>query len=107
MTMTEHAHARFKQRQKIKNIPEMRRKMALAVERGMLLEEGSSRAGTLCYLYDGFKYIVSGDRQVLITVFSAKVPTDVNRRRLVEEIRIRQQQRDAGAGWSAFLELDV
>lgn len=95
MKMTKHAHARFKQRQKIKNKDEMMRRFALAVERGTLLEGGSSKPGTLCYVFDGCKYIVSDDKRYLITVFPAKKRSMAKKNRLVEEMRMRQYALEA------------
>ena len=86
MFMTKHAYARFKQRQKVKNEAEMMRKFRLAVERGILLAGEFNQSETLCYLFDGFKYIVSKDKQTLITLFSAKKPMKNKKHRLVDEL---------------------
>lgn len=90
MILTKHAHARFKQRQKIKNHAEMRRRFALAMERGILLPEGTNKHGTLCYVFDGFKYIVSSNGEYLITVISEKAPSPVSKRHLIEEQKSKQ-----------------
>lgn len=90
MRLSKHAHARFKQRQKIKNQEEMYRKFALALERGIPLMDESNQKGTLCYLFDGYKYIVSENNEILITVFPAKRPSERSRRYLIDEIRRRQ-----------------
>lgn len=94
MKMTKHAYARFKQRQKIKNEGEMMRRFSLALRRGILLPDESSQPGTLCYLFNGYKYIVSADDETLVTVFSAKNPTEQTRHRLIDEIRMRQSIAD-------------
>lgn len=94
MKLSKHAHARFKQRQKIKNQEEMYRKFTLALERGTPLVDESNQRGTLCYLFDGYKYIVSENNEILITVFSAKKPSEVNKRYLIDEIRRRQYDED-------------
>ena len=95
MHMTKHATARFKQRQKIKNSPEMMRKFALALKRGTILDGENTRPGTLCYVFDGYKYIVSADKEYLITVFPAKKPSSVSKRHLIDEIRVRQNKLEA------------
>lgn len=94
MKLSKHAYARFKQRQKIKNREEMYRKFTLALERGIPLVDESNQRGTLCYLFDGYKYIVSGNNEILITVFPAKKPSEVSRRYLIGEIRRRQYDED-------------
>ena len=95
MKMTNHAHARFKQRQKVKNEGEMMRKFTLAIKRGTLLVGGSSQSRTLCFLFDGYKYIVSEDKETLITVFPAKRPSKVNKHHLIDQLRIRQYAAEA------------
>ena len=95
MQMTKHATARFKPRQKIKNNPEMMRKFALALERGSILDGEHQRPGTICYVFDGYKYIVSEDREYLITVIPAKKPSSTSKRHLIDEIRVRQNKLEA------------
>lgn len=95
MKMTKHAHARFKQRQKVKSKGEMMRRFTLAMERGTLLVGESSRPGTLCYVFDGYKYIVSDDKEYLITVFPAKKPSTTKKNHLIDEIRMRQYANEA------------
>ena len=100
MRMTKHAHARFKQRQKIKNKPQMMRKFELALQRGTLLEDGSSKPGTLCILFNGYRYIVSDDNTTLITVFPEKRPSETSRRHLIDELRMKQYAAEAKLGYA-------
>ena len=72
MKISKHAYARFKQRLNIKNLSEMTRRASLAISRGKMLLTESNQAGTICFEFDGFKYIVSGDLDILITVYAAK-----------------------------------
>ena len=95
MTMTKHAYARFKQRQKVKNRSEMMRKFALALERGTLLIGETNRPGTLCYEFDGYKYIVTDDKESLITVISSKKYSTIKKNRLIAELRMKQYLYDA------------
>ena len=92
MKMTKHAHARFKQRQKIKNKAQMIRKFELALERGTLLENGSSKPGSICILFGGYRYIVSEDKATLITVFPNKKFSETSRKHLVDELRMKQYE---------------
>lgn len=100
MKMTKHAHARFKQRQKIKNTPQMMRKFRLALERGILLAEGCSKPGTMCILFNGYRYIVSDDKATLITVFPEKRPSDTSRRHLIDKLRMKQYAAEARLGYA-------
>lgn len=95
MKMTKHAYARFKQRQNVKNMGEMMRKFTLAVERGTLLVEGTNRPRTLCYLFGGFKYIVSEDKETLITVMRINKRPSATKRHLIDEIRMKQSRAEA------------
>ena len=67
MTITKHGVMRFKQRQKIKNSAEMKRKATCAVERGKLLKNTSSSPEINCYLFDGFYYLVDRKKDVIIS----------------------------------------
>lgn len=94
MKVTKHAHARFKQRQNIKNEPEMERRITLAIERGSLLPNCSSQPNTLCYAFAGYKYIVSEDKNVLITVMGARKLGRTKKRFLIEEAMRRRQRKE-------------
>ena len=95
MTMTKHGRARFKQRQKIKNTPEMTRKTFLAIERGTLIFDEHCKPGTLCYLFNGYKYIVSDDKEYLITVFPIKKQSTPKKKYLIDQIKKRYSALEA------------
>ena len=90
MTITKHGVMRFKQRQKIKNSTEMRRKVACAVQRGKLLKNGSSSSEINCYLFDGFYYLVAGNDERLVTVFRPKKHHTKGKKIMLEDIRIKE-----------------
>ena len=90
MTVTKHGVMRFKQRQKIKNSAEMKRKTTCAVERGKLLKNTSSSPDINCYLFDGFYYLVAGNDERLVTVFRPKKHKAKGKKRMLEDIRIKE-----------------
>lgn len=90
MITTKHGRARFKQRLQIKNQYEMERKTQLAIERGTLIHNGSSKPRTLCFCFEGYKYIVSENKNTLITVFRANPRPTASKRRLIEDIRVQE-----------------
>ena len=94
MRLTKHAHARFKQRQNIKNQSEMARRFALAVERGRLLARGSNKENTLCIIFNGYKYIVSCDKQTLITVIPYKKTSWDSKRCIIDRLDRKQFMED-------------
>ena len=95
MKMTKHAHARFKQRQKVKNKEEMLRRLSLAVERGTLLEGVSNRPGTRCYKYSGYLFIIGNNDDTLVTLYSSKKLCKTKKHRLIDELRMRQAALEA------------
>ena len=94
MQLTKHAHARFKQRHKIKNNAEMRRKAELALRRGEALPSAPS-SDIVCYLFDGFEYVFAKKGKSLVTLFPCKRRLSYNRRRLLEALRLKQFATDA------------
>ncbi len=90
MTLTKHGIMRFKQRQKIKNKDEMRRKLACAIERGKLLDDGTNQPGTKCYLFDGYCYIVTNKKKRLVTVFRPNKHKTKSKKSLLEDIKIKE-----------------
>ena len=88
MKITKHGYARFKQRQNLKNSREMMRRFSLAVERGTLLPGKSSMPNTLCIAHDGYKYIVSDDKESLITVLPVKRRSRAKKRFLIDQLRM-------------------
>ena len=90
MTITKHGAMRFKQRQKIKNNSEMRRKVECAIERGKLLKNGSSSAETKCYSFNGFHYIVSDNNERLITVYRPTKQRFKGKKVMLEDIKIKE-----------------
>ena len=89
MTITKHGVMRFKQRQKIKNSAEMKRKVTCAVERGKLLKSTSS-SEINCYLFDGFYYLVAGNDQRLVTVFRPRKHKTKGKKIMLEDIKIKE-----------------
>ena len=92
MTITKHGVMRFKQRQKIKNSNEMKRKVDCAIKRGKLLKNVPLTPDTNCYLFDGYYYIVAGNRDRLVTVFRPKKPKTKSKQLLLDDIRIKEFQ---------------
>ena len=90
MTITKHGVMRFKQRQKIKNSAEMKRKVTCAVERGKLLKNTSSSSEINCYLFDGFYYLVAGNDQRLVTVFRRRKHKTKGKKIMIEDIKIKE-----------------
>ena len=90
MIITKHGVMRFKQRQKIKNSGEMKRKVTCAVKRGKLLEHASSSSDTKCYLFDGYYYIVAGRNNRLVTVFRAHKPKLKSKKLMLDDIKIKE-----------------
>lgn len=72
MTLSEHGLKRMKQRLKIKNIPEMKRRVRLAIDRGTLVVDECQRPKTICYEFSGFTYVLSQNGRTLITVYPSK-----------------------------------
>ncbi len=94
MNMSKHAHARFKQRQKLKNVEEMKRRCALAIGRGLLIPGGSRHKDALCYEYAGYRYIVSTIQNTIITAFPIKQYGRSRKAYLVEQSRLRQLRKE-------------
>jgi len=90
MEISKHAYARFKQRQNIKSESEMMRRLSLAIERGTPLLDVPQQPGTTCYEFAGYQYIVSDEKQVLITVIQSKHRTRTKRSHLIEQLQIKQ-----------------
>ena len=89
MIITKHGFMRFKQRQKIKNSTEMKRKVRHAVERGRLSKNISNSIEVDCYLFDGFYYMVA-DNERLVTVFRPKKTKTKGKKILLEDIKIKE-----------------
>lgn len=90
MTITKHGIMRFKQRQKIKNSTEMRRKVKCAVERGRLIQNASNSPDINCYSFDGFYYIVAGNNDRLVTVFRPRKHKTKGKKIMLENIKIKE-----------------
>ena len=90
MIITKHGVMRFKQRQKIKNSLEMKRKVTCAVKRGKLLKITTNSPDINCYLFDGFCYLVAGDNERLVTTFRPKKSKHKNKRLMLEEVKIKE-----------------
>ncbi len=71
--ITQHAHKRFKERLRVKNVREMIRRAFLALTRGDLVPE-KSVYGKICYEHNGHQYIFGDNNTALITVFRANHP---------------------------------
>lgn len=92
MIITKHGVMRFKQRQKIKNTKEMRRKTRCAIERGKEIKNGTS-SGISCYLFDGYYYIVAQSNKRLITTFRPRKPSWKGKKIMIEDIKIKEFKR--------------
>lgn len=90
MTITKHGVMRFKQRQKIKNSNEMKRKVDRAIKRGKLIDNVSTSPKTRCYLYDDYCYIVATNSDRLVTVFRQHKPQLKNKKLLLDDIKIKE-----------------
>ena len=86
MTITRHGVLRFKQRQKIKNNEEMRRKVDCAIKRGKLLKNAANSPSISCYLFDGYCYVVANENERLVTVFRPYRTKAANKKKLLENI---------------------
>ena len=86
MTITRHGVLRFKQRQKIKNNEEMRRKVDCAIKRGKLLKNASTSPDISCYLFDGYCYVIANNNERLVTVFRPYKTNRMNKKALLESI---------------------
>lgn len=90
MTITKHGVMRFKQRQKIKNNDEMKRKASFALERGKLLSDHKSNAKVRCYLFDGYYYIFDIKDDRLVTVYRPNKPKIKNKKLRTYDIKIKE-----------------
>lgn len=90
MTITKHGVMRFKQRQKIKNNSEMKRKVTCAIRRGKLLNDVTDSPDTSCYLFDGYYYIVAGENERLVTVFRPHKHKLKNKKLMLDDIKIKE-----------------
>ena len=90
MTITKHGAMRFKQRQKIKNNAEMQRKTKCAVAHGKSLKNIPLSNDTRCYLFDGYYYIVSENKERLVTIYRPNKPKTKNKKLLLEDIKIKE-----------------
>ena len=90
MTITKHGVMRFKQRQKIKNKDEMKRKVSCAIKRGKPLKDVGISPGTSCYLFDGYCYILARENKKLVTVFRQRKYKLKSKKLLLDDIRIKE-----------------
>ena len=89
MIVTKHGVMRFKQRQKVKNKKEMRRKAAHAIQYGKIIKNKSKTTGTKCYLYNGFYYIFTDKEERLVTLFPQNKKKKMPKRDLLNQIFIK------------------
>jgi|GEM_PF-1597829 len=94
MIITKHGIMRFKQRQKIKNNKEMKRKATCAIQRGKLLQDDSFSENTKRYLFDGYLYIFTNNNKVLITVFQKRKRKGKSKRTMLEDLKIKEHNHE-------------
>lgn len=90
MTITRHGNMRFKQRQKIKNKPEMERMTLLAIERGKQIQGASTSPDTKCYSFNGYYFIVTKNDERLVTVFRPNKLKTKDKKHMLDDIKIKE-----------------